>query len=116
MWTRFCDQIVVAPVRFAGTIRAASVATATLRAKNPQVGFRPSLRFLNHGTIGPDGLKDVTLDLGGGKLGDKSSIRIIVKNGSEFTAPASDGLTHPEGATSNYFKWLGSDDKALRAR
>ena len=34
-----------------------------------------------------------------------------MKNGSEFTAPASDGLTHPEGATGNYFKWLGSDDK-----
>ena len=79
--------------------------------QNPQVGFRPVLEVLNHGTIGPDGLKDVTLDLGGGKLGDKSSIRIIVKNGSEFTAPASDGLTRPEGATGNYFKWLGSDDK-----
>ena len=79
--------------------------------QNPQVGFRPVLEVLKHGTIGPDGLKDVTLDLGGGKLGDKSSIRIIVKNGSEFTAPASDGLTRPEGATGNYFKWLGSDDK-----
>ena len=79
--------------------------------QNPQVGFRPVLEVLNHGTIGPDGLKDVTLDLGGGKLGDKSSIRIIVKNSSEFTAPASDGLTRPEGATGNYFKWLGSDDK-----
>ena len=79
--------------------------------QNPQVGFRPVLEVLNHGTIGPDGLKDVTLDLGGGKLGDKSSIRIIVKNGSQFTAPASDGLTRPEGATGNYFKWLGSDGK-----
>ncbi len=79
--------------------------------QNPQVGFRPVLEVLNHDTIGPDGLKDVTLDLGGGKLGDKSSIRIIVKNGSEFTAPASDGLTRPEGATGNYFKWLGSDGK-----
>ena len=79
--------------------------------QNPQVGFRPVLEVLNHGTIGPDGLKTVTLDLGGGKLGDESSIRIIVKNGSEFTAPASDGLTRPEGATGNYFKWLGSDDK-----
>ena len=79
--------------------------------QNPQVGFRPVLEVLNHGTIGPDGLKDVTLDLGGGKLGDKSSIRIIVKNGSAFTAPASDGLTRPEGATGNYFKWLGSDGK-----
>ena len=79
--------------------------------QNPQVGFRPVLEVLNRDTIGPDGLKDVTLDLGGGKLGDESSIRIIVKNGSEFTAPASDGLTRPEGATGNYFKWLGSDGK-----
>ena len=79
--------------------------------QNPQVGFRPVLEVLNHGTIGPDGLKDVTLDLGGGKLGDKSSIRIIVKNGSAFTAPSGDGLTRPEGATGNYFKWLGSDGK-----
>jgi len=77
--------------------------------QNPQVGFRPVLEVLNHDMIGPDGLKTVTLDLGGGKLGDESSIRIIVKNGSEFTAPASDGLTRPEGATGNYFKWLGSD-------
>ena len=79
--------------------------------QNPQVGFRPVLEVLNHGTIGPDGLKDVTLDLGGGKLGDESSIRIIVKNGSAFTAPSGDGLTRPEGATGNYFKWLGSDGK-----
>ena len=79
--------------------------------QNPQVGFRPVLEVLNHNTIGPDGLKTVTLDLGGGKLGDESSIRIIVKNGSAFTAPASDGLTRPEGATGNYFKWLGSDGK-----
>ena len=77
--------------------------------QNPQVGFRPVLEVLNHDTIGPDGLKTVTLDLGGGKLGDESSIRIIVKNGSAFTAPASDGLTRPEGEPGNYFMWLGSD-------
>ena len=79
--------------------------------QNPQVGFRPVLEVLNRDTIGPDGLKTVTLDLGGGKLGDESSIRIIVKNGSAFTAPSGDGLTRPEGATGNYFKWLGSDGK-----
>ena len=32
-----------------------------------------------------------------------------MKNGSEFTAPASDGLTRPDGNTGSYFKWLGSD-------
>ena len=43
--------------------------------QNPQVGFRPVLEVLNRDTIGPDGLKTVTLDLGG-KLGDESSIRM----------------------------------------
>ncbi|WP_195583360.1 InlB B-repeat-containing protein, partial [[Ruminococcus] lactaris] len=29
--------------------------------------------------------------------------------GESFTAPASDGLTRPDGNTGSYFKWLGSD-------
>ena len=60
----------------------------------PLVGFRPVLEVLNPDTLGSDGLKVVTLDLGGGTLGNSSEdIQIIVKNGSTFTAPASDGLT-----------------------
>ncbi len=79
---------------------------------NPSVGFRPVLEVLNADTLGPDGLKVVTLDLGGGTLGGSSdAIQIIVKNGSEFTAPASDGLNHPAGNTGSYFMWLGSDGK-----
>ena len=74
------------------------------------LGFRPVLEVLNPDTLGSNGLKVVTLDLGGGKLGDSSEdIQIIVKNGSEFTAPASDGLARPNGNTEKYFKWLGSD-------
>ena len=77
---------------------------------NPSVGFRPVLEVLNPGTLGSDGLKAVTLDLGGGKLGNSSEdIQIIVKNGKSFTAPASEGLTRPDGNTGNYFKWRGSD-------
>ena len=73
-------------------------------------GFRPVLEVLNPGSLGPDGLKAVTLALGGGTLGNSSKdIQIIVKNGSKFTAPASDGLTRPDGNTGRYFKWLGSD-------
>ena len=73
----------------------------------PRVGFRPVLEILNADTLGPDGLKVVTLDLGGGTLGGSSgAIQIIVKNGSAFTAPASDGLTRPAGDTDNYFMWL----------
>lgn len=78
----------------------------------PFVGFRPVLEVLNADTLGSDGLKAVTLDLGGGKLGGSTdTIQIIVKNGSKFTAPASDGLIRPDGNTGRYFKWLGSDGK-----
>ena len=78
----------------------------------PRVGFRPVLEILNADTLGPDGLKVVTLDLGGGKLGGSSeAIHIIVKTGSTFTAPASDGLTRPDGNTGSYFMWLGSNGK-----
>ena len=70
-------------------------------------GFRPVLEVMNPDTLGSDGLKAVTLDLGGGTLGNSSdAIQIIVKNGSTFTAPASDGLTRPDGNTDSYFMWL----------
>ena len=73
-------------------------------------GFRPVLEVLNADTLGADGLKAVTLDLNGGKLGGSSdAIQIIVKNGSGFTAPASDGMTRPDGNNGSYFMWLGSD-------
>ena len=76
------------------------------------VGFRPVLEILNPDALGSDGLKVVTLDLGGGTLGGSSdAIQIIVKTGSEFTAPASDGMTRPNGDTGSYFMWLGSDGK-----
>ena len=80
--------------------------------RSVNVGFRPVLEVLNPGTLGPGGLKAVTLDLGGGKLGGSTdTIQIIVKNDSEFTAPASDGMTRPNGDTGSYFMWLGSNGK-----
>ena len=79
---------------------------------DPIVGFRPVLEVLNPGTLGSDGLKVVTLDLGGGKLGNSSEdIQIIVKTGSTFTAPASGGLTRPDGDAGSFFMWLGSNGK-----
>ena len=87
----------------------AAQATFWARPTLPErdTGFRPVLEVLNPDTLGADGLKVVTLDLGGGTLGNSSdSIQIIVKNGSTFTAPASDGLTRPDGDTDNYFMWL----------
>ena len=78
----------------------------------PLVSFRPVLEILNPDTLSSDGLKVVTLDLGGGTLGGSSdAIQIIVKNGSDFTAPASDGMTRPDGNTGSYFMWLGSNGK-----
>ena len=76
------------------------------------LGFRPVLEVLNADTLGSGGLKVVTLDLNGGKLGGSSdAIQIIVKTGSEFTAPASDGMTRPDGNTGSYFMWRGSNGK-----
>ena len=78
----------------------------------PLVSFRPVLEILNPDTLSSDGLKVVTLDLGGGTLGGSSEdIQIIVKNGSDFTAPASDGMTRPDGNTGSYFMWRGSNGK-----
>ena len=70
-------------------------------------GFRPVLEVLNSDTLGSDGLKAVTLDLGGGTLGGSSEdIQIIVKSSESFAAPESDGMTRPDGDTDNYFMWL----------
>ena len=78
----------------------------------PFVGFRPVLEVLNSDTLGSDGMKVVTLDLNGGKLGGSSEdIQIIVKNGSAFTAPMSGGMTRPDENTGSFFMWLGSDGK-----
>ncbi len=78
----------------------------------PLVGFRPVLEVLNPDTLSSDGLKVVTLDLGGGTLGGSSEdIQIVVKSSESFTAPASDGMTRPDGNTGSYFMWRGSNGK-----
>ena len=88
-----------------GSARDWNYDTATNSSSS--VGFRPVLEVLNADTLGSGGLKVVTLDLGGGKLGGSSdAIHIIVKTGSTFTAPASDGLNRPDGNTGSYFMWL----------
>ena len=97
---------------FRGYYSARFWTSSTATFSSPIVGFRPVLEILNADTLGPDGLKVVTLDLNGGKLGNSSEdIQIIVKTGSEFTAPASDGLNRPDGDTGNFFMWRGSNGK-----
>ena len=97
-------------VRGYNSARNGDIDNAT--GSGPNLGFRPVLEVLNPDELGSDGLKVVTLDLGGGTLGNSSEdIQIIVKTGSEFTAPASGGLTRPDGNTGSYFMWLGSNGK-----
>ena len=77
-------------------------------SRHEHAGFRPVLEVLNTDELGPDGLKAVTLDLNGGKLGGSTeNIQIVVKNGAAFTAPASDGLTAPQVGYSA--QWQDSD-------
>ena len=95
-----------------GYISARFWSNLTAAGSSSFVGFRPVLEVLNADTLGSGGLKVVTLDLNGGKLGGSSdAIQIIVKTGSEFTAPMSGGLTRPDGNTGSYFMWLGSNGK-----
>ncbi|MNN97627.1 hypothetical protein D3C81_2168300 [compost metagenome] len=57
-------------------------------------GFRPALEVLNAGTLGANGLRAVTLHLGGGSFDSKPSIQ-VVSAGGHFTAPSGTGLTPP---------------------
>ena len=75
-----------------------------------QIAYLPVLEVMGIDALGTDGLKEVVLDLNGGKLGESSAnIKTIVKNGEEFTAPPSEGLNRPDGNNDSYFMWLGSD-------
>ena len=97
-------------VRGYNSARNGDIDNAT--GSDPNLGFRPVLEVPKPDTLGSGGLKVVTLDLGGGKLGGSSdAIHIIVKNGGEFTAPASGGLTRPDGDAGSFFMWLGSNGK-----
>ena len=72
--------------------------------------YRPVLEVLNPKILGSDGLKVITLNLGGGKLGGSGDdIKIVVRNTGTYTAPSYEGLTRPDGNNDTYFWWLDSD-------
>ena len=98
-----------AKVSIRGT-RTSSALSVTGSAEDWRYGFRPVLEVPNTVTL-DSAVKVVTLKLNGGTLGGSSDdIQIIVKNGASFTAPASDGLTHPGGNNINtYFRWRDDD-------
>ena len=111
-WGQDTSNIVGGTRAFRGHDSIRNWSSSDTTISSPDVGFRPVLEVLNFGTLDSYGLKAITLDLGGGKLGNSSEdIQIIVKNGESFTAPASDGLTRPDGDTGSSFMWLGSDGK-----
>ena len=75
--------------------------------------YRPVLEVLNPKTLGNDGLKVITLNLSGGKLGGSGDdIKIVVRNNGTYTAPSYEGLTRPDGNNDTYFYWLGDDGNA----
>lgn len=77
---------------------------------NGTAHYRPVLEVLNPKTLGSDGLKVITLNLGGGKLGGSGDdIKIVVRNNETYTAPSYEGLTRPDGNNDTYFWWLDSD-------
>ena len=57
-----------------------------------RIAYRPVLEVQNAATLGKNGVKVVTLDLSGNTLDGEDSIKIVVKSGKSFTAPAAEGL------------------------
>ena len=61
-----------------------------------RASYRPVLEVKNATTLGTDGLRSVTLDLGGRTLDGESTIDLVVKKGESFTAPTAEGLSRPD--------------------
>ena len=76
---------------------------------NNTIGYRPVLEIRNADALGRDGLKVITLNLDGGTLGGEETVNLLVKNGGNFSAPAKEGLTRPDGKTGDYLMWIGND-------
>ena len=62
------------------------------RKDDDRVSYRPVLEVKNATTLGADGLRSVTLDLGGRTLDGETTIDLVVKKGESFTAPTAEGL------------------------
>ena len=72
--------------------------------QNVRVGFRPVLELPAPGAL-TSGIRVVTLDLNGGKIGSETgTVSIVVKSGEGFAAPSGEGLTAPEGGVFDGWK------------
>ncbi|CAH1213359.1 hypothetical protein PAECIP111893_03675 [Paenibacillus plantiphilus] len=76
-------------------------------SSNNNFGFRPALEVRDADTWGPNGLKAVRLELGGGSMNGENRIHII-SGGDQFTAPSGTGLTPPEDMT--FVNWQTTGD------
>ena len=77
--------------------------------------YRPVLEVQNAGTLGRDGLKVVSLCLGGGSLNGEGSINLVVKNGESFIAPTAEGLPRPDGASADApFRWIDENGNCYK--
>ena len=70
-----------------------------------RISYRPVLEVQNAASLGKNGIKAVTLDLGGNTLDGESSIKIVVKSGESFKAPAAEGLPRPDGVPTDAPLW-----------
>lgn len=89
-------------------VRGGSAGAADRSYVDPfdEYGYRPVLELLDAAALlGGDGLRGVTLELSGGKLGESGTIQILVKAGEGFAAPTASGLTRPAGNSDTYFAW-----------
>lgn len=65
---------------------------------NPISGWRPALEPQNASVLGPNGIRAVPVNLGGGSMNGVNTI-YIVSAGGQFTAPSGTGLTPPANMT-----------------
>ena len=83
-----------------GSNSARRMVSSQATGGSAQSGYRPVLELPAPGTLG-SGLRVVTLDLNGGRIGGtwgrSGPCDIVVKSGENFKAPSGEGLTVPDG-------------------
>ena len=70
-------------------------------------GFRPVLEMPALSAL-PDTYQEVTVDLGGGSLGDFTGSPKLAVSGDVYSAPSAEGLT-PEASDNRFDYWQGDD-------
>ena len=83
------------------------------------MNFRPVLELPSTDELSSDGIKVITINLNGGKVGTTKTavddfVNLVVSVDG-FTAPSSTGLSRPNDNSGSYFTWLGDDGKLYKS-